>query len=665
MNIKLSILATTLTALFLTACTYTERIKDGKTAYQRKQFAVAIPMLQKEYNKAKDTRERGEKAYQLAESYRRTHQYSDAADWFQKASRERYSPDAPLKQAQMLQQAESYDEAIQAYRTAGRDAGDAKRYLQDIIACRQAKEWKAAADENLYNIESLDFNTAATDFSPAILNKDQLIFSSDREESEGKDNYKWTGKKFFDLYSYDSKTDSVKRYEVENWNPEYHQGNLVFNKDKSKVFFTQCGSEKKDGVDFCKIMMAEKAGSSWSKPKAIRLGVSNVNYLHPCIDPEGRWMIFAANNKKGFGGYDLYISLWVAAEERWAEARNLGSAINTKGDEVFPYLDQDTLYFSSNGHPGMGGLDLFKAPRLKDRWVKPENLKAPMNSGGDDFGLIIDPDAKPEGDSIIQMGYITSNRLNGKGSDDIYRFMKKIPPVPAEPLDTIEELAFILKLDGLVKENILENPSNPNSPISSTKELMGATVRISTEDTVWNVGSDIDGTFYTQLDTGKTYYFQTSKQGYFNSIDTLSTFGIVFTEEEPEVVIEKEITLTPVQKGKEIVLENVYFDYNKWDIREDAATELNKLAKLLKENPDLNIMMTSHTDCRGGDNYNQTLSQKRAESTMQYLIQQGIIENRLQAKGFGETTPAAICKCNECSDDEHQRNRRTSFVVLE
>ena len=647
------------------SCTYTEKIKDGQTAYDRKQFSVAIPMLSKEYKKAKTPQEKGLKAYQIAESYRRTNQYDKAAQWFEKATAERYSADAPLKQAQMLQQAEKYEEAVTAYRTAGRDAGNANKYMEQIVACRSAKQWASEAKDNEYSLEMLSINNSATDFSPVVISKDQLIFSSDRSESEGKDKYKWTGQKFFDLYSWDRLTDSVKRYSAPNINPKYHQGNLIYSKDGTKMFFTQCGSESQKEIDFCKIMYSEKKGDVWTEPKALRLGPDNFNYMHPSIDSEGKWLIFASNDRAGFGGYDLYISLWVPSEMRWSEARNLGAAINTKGNEVFPYLDLDTLYFSSDGHPGMGGLDVFKAPKVYERWKDPMNLKAPLNSGGDDFGLVTDPFARMS-DSIQQIGFICSNRKGGKGSDDIYRYVKKIPKKIEIPVvvDT-PKIVFRLDFEGIAKEKILAQPGNPNSEVTGYKNLMGATVRFNSADTAWSLGSDVDGSFTTVLKVGKIYYLQSTKEGYLSSNDTINTTDIVLNEANPIQLVKKEVYLTPIFRGKEIVLKDVKFDYNKWDIRPDAAVELDRLVTLLKQNPELNILMTSHTDCRGSDRDNMLLSQRRAESTMQYLVAKGILQTRLQAKGFGETTPAAQCACTTCTEDEHQENRRTSFVILE
>jgi outer membrane protein OmpA-like peptidoglycan-associated protein/tetratricopeptide (TPR) repeat protein len=647
------------------SCTYTEKIKDGQTAYDRKQFSVAIPMLSNEYKKAKTPQEKGKKAYQIAESYRRTNQYEEAAKWFEKATAERFSADSPLKQAQMLQQAEKYDEAITAYRTAGRDAGNADKFLEQIAACRTAKQWAIESKDNEYSLETLPINNNATDFSPIVMSKDQVIFSSDRAESEGKNKYRWTGQKFFDLYSWDRTTDSIKRFIAPQINPKFHQGNLVYSKDGNKLFYTQCGSEDQKEIEFCKIMFSEKKGDIWTEPKALNLGPNNFNYMHPCIDVEGKWLIFATNDKQGFGGYDLYISLWVPTEKRWSEARNLGAAINTKGNEVFPFLDLDTLYYSSDGLPGMGGLDIFKAPKVYERWKDPVNLKAPLNSGGDDFGLVTDPFANLK-DSIQQIGFICSNRKGSKGSDDIYRYSKKIPKKIEIPV-VVDTPKIVIRLDfeGIAKEKILAQPGNPNSEVTGFKNLMGVTIRFNSSDTAWAVGSESDGSFTAVLKPGKMYYLQNTKDGYMSSFDTISTLDIVLTDSNPIQVIKKEVFLTPIYRGKEIVLKDVKFDFNKWDIRPDAAAELDRLVTLLKQNPELNILMTSHTDCRGTDRDNMLLSQRRAESTMRYLITKGIPEGRLQARGFGETTPAAQCACTTCTEDQHQENRRTSFVILE
>ncbi|MCH2044734.1 MAG: OmpA family protein [Saprospiraceae bacterium] len=654
-------------ALFflLLACTYTQKIKDGTTAYERKQFDVAKGMLQKEYQRESDRIEKGKKAYMLAESHRRTNDPASAVDWYNKAINDGYRGDASIKYAQMLQQVQRYDEASRAYQSAGQAEGDRNKYYEYRQACNQAKEWLAEADSNEYKVDNLKFNNGSTDFLPIIFDENQLLITSDRTESEGNDIYKWTGEKYFDLFLLNKEANTLERYEVP-FNTDYHQSAIVFNQDKTEAYFTQCGSDDKAAVNYCKIMHTKKQGGTWSQPKEVKLGGADYNYMHPHLSADGKLLFFVSNNQAGYGGYDLYYSVWVTAEERWGAPKNMGSKVNTQGNEVFPYLDADTLYFSSDGHPGMGGLDLFRVEQSAHLWGNLQNLKAPMNSGSDDFGLVIDSKAKIEDENTFQIGYFSSNRLEGKGGDDIYRFERAYPkPEPEPPLPDTPTIVFNLRLDGKVKERIYNIEGDPNSGLKELKDLPAATLRISTEDTVFTLGAELDGSFTTTLDTGKVYTVEASKTNYFKQSKTLSTKGIVLTEEEPEKVLEIQLELDQIYKGREIVLEGIYYDYDSDKIREDAAVILDSLVNILTKNPDLAIQLSSHTDCRGKDSYNQDLSQRRAESAVRYLTQKGVLSDRLSARGYGESKLAEDCRCSQCSEEEHQANRRTTFMVLE
>lgn len=651
--------------LSLTACTYTERIKDGKTAYARKQFNIAIPMLEEEFNKAKDSQLKGETAYMLGESYRRTHQTQSASDWYKRAQTQRYGKDTDLKYARMLQQLQDYDEARKAYQSAGRYAGNVRLYQEEMIACQKAKKWLSETDKNLYKVASLGTNNSATDFSPVMYNADQLIITSDRAESEGKENYKWTGEKFFDLYLLNINAETVERFEAP-FNQSFHQGAPSFGQDQNTVFFTQCGSEEKIAVDYCQIMFSQKNGDTWSKPTAIDLGNKAQNYLHPVLSEDGKMLVFACDKEEGFGGYDLYYSIKIGADDeaKWSVPINLGNKINTDGNEVFPFLDQDTLYFSSDGHTGMGGLDIFRVEKKAHKWQSPQNLKAPMNSGGDDFGFILDV-LNPLPENIIQQGYFSSNRLGGRGSDDIYKFQQQIPPLPDTTI-TVDtpQIILAINLEGLVKEKIFKEAGNPNSGLSGYENLMGASVQISTKDTAFTIGSDVDGTFYIRLDTATDYKLKATKPGYFTQVASISTKGIVLNEAHPDTTLSIEIIMEKIFTNQEIVLENIYYDLDKSFIREDAKPALNELITILKRNPTINIQLSSHTDCQGGTGYNEKLSQRRADAAVQYLIQNGINPERLTSKGYGESLLAIDCKCSDCTEDEHQKNRRTTFLVL-
>jgi outer membrane protein OmpA-like peptidoglycan-associated protein/tetratricopeptide (TPR) repeat protein len=655
----------TILILSLTACTYTERIKDGKTAYARKQFNVAIPMLEDEFNKAKDSQLKGETAYMLGESYRRTHQTQSASDWYKRAQTQRYGKDTDLKYARMLQQLQDYDEARKAYQSAGRYAGNVRLYQEEMIACQKAKKWLSETDKNLYKVASLGTNNSATDFSPIMYNADQLIITSDRAESEGKENYKWTGEKFFDLYLLNINAETVERFEAP-FNQSFHQGAPSFGKEQNTVFFTQCGSEEKIAVDYCQIMFSQKNGDTWSKPTAIDLGNNAQNYLHPVLSEDGKMLVFACDKEEGFGGYDLYYSIIIGADDeaKWSVPINLGNKINTDGNEVFPFLDKDTLYFSSDGHTGMGGLDIFRAEKRAHKWQRPQNLKAPMNSGGDDFGFILDL-LNPLPEKTIQQGYFSSNRLGGRGSDDIYKFQQQIPPPPDTTI-TVDtpQIILAINLEGLVKEKIFKEAGNPNSGLSGYENLMGASVQVSTKDTAFTIGSDVDGTFFIRLDTATDYNLKATKPGYFTQVASISTKGIILNEAHPDTTLSVEIIMEKIFTNQEIVLENIYYDLDKSFIREDAKPALNELITILKRNPTINIQLSSHTDCQGGTGYNEKLSQRRADAAVQYLIQNGINPERLTSKGYGESLLAITCKCSDCTEDEHQKNRRTTFLVL-
>lgn len=653
-----------LTALFLlqlTACTYTERIRDGKTAFARKQFSVAIPMLEKEFTKADDSNQKGAIAYMLGESYRRTQQPQSASDWYKRAQTQRYGRDTDLKYARMLQQLEDYDGAKQAYRSAGRYAGDSRLYQEQMIACDKAKRWKEDADKNPYTVGVVKLNNGSNDFSPVYYDNNSILVSSDRATSEGKEAYKWTGQPFFDLYLWNFTEETVTPFKAP-FNNKFHQGTPSFSPDKTIALFTECGTDDKVAVDYCRIMMSQKEGDNWSVAQAIDLGPTENNYLHPTLSPDGRRLYFACNKAGGFGGYDLYISSRIGEGRgaTWSTPINLGNKINTQGNEVFPFLEtNDTLYFASDGHQGMGGLDVFRSVEYGERWLQPENLEAPINSGSDDFGFIIRPTMNGG-----KTGFLTSRRLTSEKGDNILNFTYLPPVEDTIPVLDTPLLVLRINLEGLVKEKIFNDPIDPNSGVASLNPLMGASIQISSADTAFTLGSDIDGTFYATLDTNTVYYFKASKQGYFITLDTLSTVGIVLNAQHPDTTLSKELLLEKIFTDQEIVLDDIYYDLDESFIRDDAKPTLNTLVDLLNRNPSINIQLSSHTDCQGATGYNEKLSQRRAESAVQYLIQNGINAARLTARGYGESLLAVACKCSECTDAEHQQNRRTTFLVL-
>ena len=413
--------------------------------------------------------------------------------------------------------------------------------------------------------------------------------------------------------------------------------------------------------------MKNKEGK-WAKPKVCSFSQGVGNYAHPYLTSDDKTLYFSSD-VNGFGGADIFKV--VLLDDGWSRANNLGEAVNTRKDEKFPFRYNDTLYFASDGHAGMGGLDIFKAVKVRGTWRDTENLRAPVNSGEDDFGFILRENMDGEERQIE--GYLTSTRKGGEGKDDIYYFTKKyIVPPPPPPIDTIipppidtvippPEVVYNFNLKGKILVKQYAN-DDPNSPIIDSLPAENAQVSISYLNNNEQIITDNLGEFKLKLNEETDYFFLASKEGYLNNSERLSTKG-ERDENEPEKEFEVVIVLDKIFKDKEITLENIYYDYDKWNIRPDAEPSLNYLVKILSENPAIRIQLASHTDCRGDDDYNGNLSAKRAQSAVNYLIQNGIDTSRLNAQGYGEERPAINCDCNDCTEDEHQANRRTTFKI--
>lgn len=655
---RTSILSTLLLALLL-SCSYTQKVRDGKTAYERKQFSVATKMLQKEYNKAKTRIEKGKIAFLLGDSYRQLNKSDQSISWFKIAYDNQFGVDALKEYAYSLKKAERYDEAKIAFKELGIEIGSPYEYRREIRACEIAEGWKKIKYPE-YQIDLLQFNTGSADYAPALYKDNQLVFTSDRSASTGDDTYNWTGNEFSDLFVIDLETKNISSFDNRINTPE-NEGTVSFNQDFSEVYFTRCyGSTKKEDA-YCKLMMSEKLGESWSIPRPLPFVENNVNYAHPAVSADGQELYFSCNHPDGWGGYDIYVAK--KTNDDWGEPTLLSRSVNTSGNEKFPTLDGDTLYFSSDFHPGMGGLDIFKTYKYNNNWAPAYNLKPPLNSGGDDFGYIIDRNAKTE-KGVLQKGYFSSTRLDGVGSDDIYSFEKVIPP-PEPPKPEPEVIVYKMILNGYVLEKIYDDPTDPNSKVLGRKPLDGATVKMQFGKEKKEVTVGEDGLFTLELDENTRYDFLASKENYLNNAADFETRGIGKDPNNPIQTFEIEIVLDKIFRDKEIVLENIYYDFDKWDIRKDAQPTLLELTSNLKLNPDIRIQLSSHTDCRGGARYNEDLSQRRAQSAVDFLITNGISPDRLVAKGYGKSVPEINCICSRCTEDEHQANRRTTFKILE
>ncbi len=631
---------------------------------ERRQYSLAADLLKDEYKREKSRVEQGKIAFMLGEALREMQREAEAADWFKKAYDYQYGPEALEAYAYALKQSEQYKEAMQAFKELGIEVGSPYEYRDEIKACQQALEWKQQKYRP-FETEPLLCNTPAAEYAPALFPPaNSLLFTSDRPRRSEKEEqvYLWTGRAFSDLYL-------AKAGETEASplpapvNTPYNEGAAFFHAPSSTLYFTRCSAEGKFEDQYCKIWRSQYFDGRWSVPEPLAFQKSGVNYGQPALTEDGGRLYFSSNDPDGWGGYDLYY-VEQNADGVWENPHLLSRAINTPdGDEQFPLPEGDTLYFASTGHAGMGGLDLFRSYQLQpDRWTPARNLKPPLNSGADDFGLCIQRDEQGR-----LAGYFTSNRPNeqmGGGGDDLYRFW----PAAEQQEEIVEKDSLPFGkwiLDLYVLENVYAEADDPSSGILARKPLPGATVEVRLpsghrEELAVNQ----EGLLEIPLSEEGDYHFLAFKEGYLTSDATFSFTGLAPPVGGDEH-LSQEIVLQKIYLDREIVLEDIYYDFDRWEIRPDAKPTLNRLARELQLNPNLRIQLQSHTDCRGTAKYNQELSEKRAQAVIDYLISLGIEPDRLEARGFGESRPLTHCSCSQCTEEEHQLNRRTSFVIVE
>jgi outer membrane protein OmpA-like peptidoglycan-associated protein/tetratricopeptide (TPR) repeat protein len=651
----------------LASCTYTLKVKEGEMAVDRKQYSVAEKLLKKEYNKEKSRVARGQKAFLLGKTYRALNESDKSMQWFQTAYDNGYGVDALKELAYAQKRAEQYQEAMMTFKELGLEIGSPYEYRREIAACQIAIGWKDIKQPE-YKVTPLDFNSSRADYAPTLFKDNQLVFTSDRTGSTGDDQYKWTGNDFSDLYVVDLNSESVSNFDMMINTPD-NEGTVTFSSDYQEMYFTRCYGGKKEDA-YCNIMRSEYSNGAWSVPQALKLfEETDLNYGHPSLSADGQYLYFSCNHPDGWGGYDIYVCRRLPSGE-WSVPELMGRSINTIGNEKFPFIDQDTLYFSSDFHPGMGGLDICRTFKLNNgSWGPAFNIKPPINSGGDDFGYTIDYSAPKRDPDLIHTGYFSSTRLEGLGGDDIYKFEKRyVPPPPPPPVaenEPPEEEQYQLILEGYVLEKIYESENDPNSRILGRKPLPNSQVVINFKGAQDTLQLEEDGFFRLELEEASDYQFIASKEEYLTNQEFFTTKGIGRNPNMKVQTFEIEIVLDRIFLDKEIELENIYYDFDESFIRDDAKPTLDILASNLELNPNIRIQLGSHTDCRGRDNYNLELSQRRAQAAVDYLIQKGISPNRLLAKGYGEEAPAIDCICSRCTEEEHQENRRTTFKIIE
>jgi len=575
--------------------------------YESGEFQKAITFYEKAYGKAKSRTEKAYIAFKLGDSFRQMNNTKDAARWLRRAVMYKYqNPKSILYLADILKVRGDYEAAAENYANYKELVPEDPRANIGIESCKKIPEWIKNPTRYQVGNENL-INSRQNDFSPAFRkDKDEMYFTSTREGTTGTLLNTASGQYFSDIFQI-SKDKKGKWSEPkplgENINSEFDEGTPDFNAKGTEIYFTRCFI-KESGLGACKIFNSKKTGTSWSVASQLKLiKDSAISVGHPAISPDGLTLYFVSDMPGGKGGKDIWKVMRATQSSDWGNPVNLGSTINTPGDEMFPTVREDgTLYFSSNYHMGFGGLDIFKLVTKSNGDLEVKNMGYPINSSADDFSIIF------EGDK--EQGYFSSTRTEGgRGMDDIWSF-------------TLPPLSF--RLAGIVLNDDNELP------------LQDADIRmIGSNGTSFNKKSDSEGRFKFKLSEETDYIIVAKKKDFLNGKEKISTRGL---KDDKNFAVE--IKLSPISKP--ITLPNILYDFNDWHLRPESIVALEALVETLNDNPHITIELSSYTDYRGTDVKNDTLSQKRALEVVKFLIQKGINTERLVAKGYGEKVPKKV-----------------------
>ncbi len=639
-------------------CAQSKKSAKAYETYDAGEYYRAIDEFKEAYQKTTDKKEKLNIAFFIAECFRKTDNPAQSEMWYRKVLEKNYeNPLAILYYADALKMNQKYEEAKVQYQAYKELIPGDPRGNNGILSCDLALEWMEYPTG--YEVEEMKFfNSKYSDFSPTFGSEDYrtVYFTSSRDETMGKAEHGGTGQSFSDIFV--STMDRKGKWSVpvpleEPVNTEAEEGTADVTLDYNTMYFTRCDVSKRKAMG-CEIYVATRNGEKWGKVESLQLKSDSIVVAHPAISPDQLTLYFVSDmngsiqNEEGRNSKDLWKVTRSDRSSDWGEPVNLGPTINTPGDELFPYVHADgTLYFSSDGQIGMGGLDIFKAKMNESGKWDVQNLRYPINSSSDDFGIVFEKER--------ESGYFSSSR-KGRGNDDIYSFL--LPPLKFSILGIVKNA----KTDEIIPEATVKSISSDGITIEAT------TLK--------------DGSFKFLLKPGTDYVFIASKdEKFLKGKERETTKGLAKSTE-----LKTEIYLTPIDQPIEV--ENIFFDLDKWDLRPESLVSLDNLVETLKENSNITIELGSHTDSRATDEYNMELSRKRAQSVVNYLIEKGIDRNRLVAKGYGESVPKVVdTKDNELypflpvgtkltdsyinslpDDDQkemaHFLNRRTEFKVL-
>ena len=648
-------------SVLLISCGAEQAMKKGDKFYAVGEYFDAAEQYKKAYSQTptKERAIRGQRARKLADCYRRISQTTKAIAAYNNVIRYKQTDSLThLYLGQLYMKNGNYKEAAKQFTNAIDSGGLTFENLQlaenGLKAARMAPQWKK--EGSAYTVKRMDiFNSRRDDYSPMLGGDDnnQLYFTSTRNQAQGDEYSGITGAKAADIFlaQKDEKGKWGKPQSIDSeLNSNFEEGACCFSPDGKTMYLTQCKTDP-NYPRYAIIAVSQRSDAAWSKPKELILSKDTLtSFAHPAVSPDGEWLYFVSDMAGGLGGLDIWRCRLLSHGEPGA-IENPGAPLNTPGDEMFPtFRPNGDLYFSSDGHPGLGGLDIFmiKNEKLKIKDLRPEAVEHPgfpLNSQGDDFGMTFE--------GKLNQGFFCSNRGDNRGNDHIYSFFNP------EIVQTVK--GWVYEQDGY--------------------ELTAAQVYM-----VGNDGTNLklsvrgDGSFTQEIKPGVDYVLLGTCKGYLNHQEQLRV--------EPVKASKEYVLQFPLANiSAPVLIENIFYDFNKATLRPESATALDELVNLLNENPNITIELSAHTDSRGSDLYNERLSQQRAESVVNYLIQHGIAADRLTPKGYGESKPKRIKRKvaekypflkegdvlsetfittlpEEQQEQCHQLNRRTEFIVL-
>ncbi len=635
------------------------RLERAELAFELRQYEEAIDLYRRAYNRIRrsDREEATRIIFKIALCHRYTNNHRMAEAWFNRAVRGNYpDPVAILYLADAMMTNGKYEEAREQYERYAEKVPDDWRGPRGIASVEAAMKLKEEPAD--YEVEAIRlFNSRFDDYTPAFADHraTSLVFASSRDDALGRDKDPWTGNQHTSFFiTYQDRAGDWSRPSLLDEGPvntEYNEGAPSVNASATTMFFTRC--VRAEEVDMgCRIFKATREGANWTNPQGVPLTTDSlVTVGHPAISPDERELYFVSDMPGSIGAKDIWVVRRDSPQGEFGPPENLGEPINTKGSEMFPYVHEDgSLYFASDVHPGMGGLDIFVARYTPDGWTVPENLGSPINSPADDFGIVFKPG--------LEQGFFSSNR-GRTGAYDIFSF-------------------YLAPVEFIISGKVLDDSTQTAVP-GAVVQLVGSDGSLNQQET------DRDGRYSfdeTIVRENTVYEILVNKSGYFSGRAQESTVGL-----EQSRQFEVDISIAPIPVTA-IELPEILYEFDSWELQTQFKDSLNGLVQTMRNNPNIVIELASHTDSRGTHGYNDTLSLRRARAVVEYLMEQGIEPERLEAVGYGKRSPRRIesgieregfvfeegtelsedyidtLPSEEHQDAAHQLNRRTEFRVI-